>query len=117
MPTTLNLQTIKQTLKEQRANLSAFAEKKQTSINAKDLSNPDKTDHAITSQNRNRETLLLDHVEEQLNDIDQALGRLETGTYGVCTDCGKNIQPARLDIMPTAALCIECQRIQDKKMN
>jgi DnaK suppressor protein len=115
MPTTLNLQTIKQTLEEQRANLSAFAEKKQTSINAKNLSNPDKTDRAITSQNRNRETLLLDHVEEQLNDIDQALRRLETGTYGICTGCGKNIQSARLDIMPTAVLCIECQRIQDNK--
>ena len=115
MPPTLNQQTIKQTLEEQRANLSAFAEKKQTSINAKSLSNPDKTDHAITSQNRNRETLLLEHVEEQLSDIDQALRRLEKGTYGICTDCGENIQLARLDIMPTAALCIECQRIQDNK--
>jgi DnaK suppressor protein len=115
MPTTLNLQTIKQTLEEQRANLSTFVEKKQTSINAKGLSNPDKTDRAITSRNKNRELLLLDHVEGQLNDIDQALKRLEKGTYGVCTDCGENIQPARLEIMPAAALCIECQRIQDNK--
>jgi DnaK suppressor protein len=115
MSAALNLQTIKLTLEEQRASLSAFAEKKQAAIQGKSLSNPDKTDRAFTSQNRNRETLLLEHVEEQLNDIDQALRRLEKGTYGICTDCGKNIQPERLDIMPTAALCIECQRIQDNK--
>lgn len=115
MQTTLNLQTIKQTLEEQRANLSTFVEKKQTSIKATGSLNPDKTDRAMTSRNKNRETLLLDHIEGQLDDIDQALNRLETGTYGICTDCGENIQPARLDIMPTAALCIECQRIQDNK--
>jgi DnaK suppressor protein len=115
MPTTLNLQTIKQTLEVQRANLAAFAEKKQATIEAISLSNPDKTDRAMTSRNKNREMLLLDHVEGQLDDIDQALKRLEIGTYGICTNCGENIQPARLDIMPTAALCIECQRIQDYK--
>jgi RNA polymerase-binding protein DksA len=59
--------------------------------------------------------LLLDHVERQLEDIDQALKRLDMDAYGICTSCGKNIQAARLEIMPTAALCIECQRIHDNK--
>jgi DnaK suppressor protein len=111
----LDLQTIKHTLEEQRSNLLAFAEKKQTAINAKSLSNPDKTDHAITSQNRNRETLLLEHVNGQLDDINQALRRIEKGIYGVCKDCGEEIQPARLEIIPTAVLCVDCQRIQDNK--
>ena len=109
------MKTIKRKLEDQRANLWAFMEKKQNAINAKDLSNPDNSDRAMTSQIKDRENLLLEHVEGQLDDINQALKRIEVGTYGVCTYCGENIQPARLEIMPTAALCVECQRIQDRK--
>jgi DnaK suppressor protein len=115
MPKTLNLQTINQTLKEQRVFLLAFLEKKRALINAEDLLNPDKADRAMISRNDNRETLLLEHAEQQLQDIDQALNRLERGTYGICSDCGENIQPARLEIIPTAVLCIKCQRILDNK--
>jgi DnaK suppressor protein len=115
MLTTLNLQQINHTLEEQRTNLIVFVATKQNSINGRNLSNPDNADHALTSQNNNREMLLLNHIQGQLDDIDGALKRLETGTYGICTECGDNIQPGRLEIMPTAALCVECQRIQDIK--
>lgn len=115
MLTTLNLQTIERTLKEQRANLMAFVEKKQASSNADDLSNPDNADRAMTFRQNNRESLLLDHIEGQIGDINQALKRLKTGAYGICTYCSKDIRPERLEIIPTAALCIECQRIQDSK--
>jgi len=37
-----------------------------------------------------------------------ALARLDAGTYGICTACGKAILPARLEAMPSAALCIDC---------
>jgi DnaK suppressor protein len=115
MLTTLNLQTINQTLRQQRSNLLAFVATKQNSINARNLSNPNNADHALTSRNENREMLLLNHIQVQLADIDGALKRLKTGTYGICTDCGDNIQPGRLEIMPTAALCVVCQRVQDNK--
>ena len=102
-------------LEEQRANLLALAEKKQTSIHAIRVSNPDNADRAMNFRNSNRETLLLEHVEGQLDDINQALKRLEIGKYGICLNCGEKLQPARLEIMPAAALCVECQRIQDNK--
>ncbi|HKK30667.1 MAG TPA: TraR/DksA C4-type zinc finger protein [Alphaproteobacteria bacterium] len=44
-----------------------------------------------------------------------ALARLEEGTYGICISCGKNIAPARLEAMPTAALCIECANEQEQQ--
>lgn len=37
-----------------------------------------------------------------------ALARLDAGTYGICTACGNAILPARLEAMPSAALCIDC---------
>lgn len=55
---------------------------------------------------------VLDGVERAaLADIaltQQALARLSAGTYGRCVACGEAIDPARLDVMPAAALCIRC---------
>jgi RNA polymerase-binding protein DksA len=46
-----------------------------------------------------------------LGDIDAALARIENGTYGTCTNCGKEIAVARLDAQPWASLCIDCARL------
>jgi DnaK suppressor protein len=41
--------------------------------------------------------------------ISAALNRLDSGTYGRCTGCGGQIAAARLEVVPHAAACIECQ--------
>jgi DnaK suppressor protein len=41
--------------------------------------------------------------------ISAALNRITQGTYGRCTRCGRQIAPARLEVLPYAAACIECQ--------
>lgn len=45
--------------------------------------------------------------------ITAALNRLDAGTYGRCTGCGREIPAARLDALPHAAACIECQSHAD----
>lgn len=45
-----------------------------------------------------------------LQEIDDALKRIEDGTYGKCDRCGKNILEARLEIMPTTKNCIGCEQ-------
>jgi len=45
---------------------------------------------------------------EALEDIDTALAKMDTGTYGVCEDCGGPIAEARLEAMPAAHFCIAC---------
>jgi DnaK suppressor protein len=54
------------------------------------------------------------HVEE-IRDIDAALGRIATGTYGVSSDCGEGIEVARLEAHPTAKRCRPCQVIQENR--
>ena len=49
---------------------------------------------------------------EEIGLIDQALQRLETGTYGVCMSCGKRIPLARLDVRPYADRCLECGSVE-----
>jgi DnaK suppressor protein len=51
---------------------------------------------------------------EELRRIQGALRRLTDGTYGVCSDCGKDISLARLRAEPTAVRCIECQEVYER---
>jgi DnaK suppressor protein len=53
----------------------------------------------------------LGHVREA---IDLALKRIEEGTFGTCTNCGKMIAEARLEAMPYATKCIECKRLEER---
>jgi len=48
-----------------------------------------------------------------LQAIEEALWRLEKGTYGVCRDCGEPIAPARLNAIPWTRVCITCKEKQN----
>jgi DnaK suppressor protein len=52
---------------------------------------------------------LMQMKSETLKKIDQAILRLEAGTYGRCQECDAEIAPARLRALPFAALCRDCQ--------
>ncbi len=48
-------------------------------------------------------------ASETLADIQAALARLDDGTYGICVDCGEQIQAERLEALPAAPRCLSCQ--------
>jgi DnaK suppressor protein len=48
-----------------------------------------------------------------LQAIEEALHRMELGTYGVCRDCGDRIAPARLEAIPWTRVCITCKQKQN----
>jgi DnaK suppressor protein len=58
-----------------------------------------------------RDLALRDHNTQHLEAVEAAITRLDDGTYGTCLRCGRPIAPERLDALPWAAYCIECQRI------
>ncbi len=47
-------------------------------------------------------------LQETLDEVDDALRKMDAGTYGNCESCGQPIAPARLEAKPTARLCMEC---------
>ncbi len=53
-------------------------------------------------------------INEQLADIEHALQKFEEGTYGRCDNCGQQIDPARLEALPQASLCMQCKAQQAK---
>jgi RNA polymerase-binding protein DksA len=58
---------------------------------------------------------LLNNEQDIMYEIDDALGRIESGKYGECESCGKDIQEKRLAAVPFARMCKECQEIEEKK--
>ena len=59
------------------------------------------------------ELALMEMKSETLAKIDEAMIRLEEGTYGTCADCGQEIAEARLQAVPFAALCRDCQQREE----
>ncbi len=57
-----------------------------------------------------RDLALRDHNQVLIEAVDAALARLAAGTYGICTSCGAWIGDERLEAVPAAALCIDCQK-------
>ncbi|HEY6012356.1 MAG TPA: TraR/DksA family transcriptional regulator [Candidatus Limnocylindrales bacterium] len=61
-----------------------------------------------------RELAMRERANLHLQAVDGALARLDDGTYGTCVRCGRPIAAARLEALPWAAHCIECQTIVDR---
>jgi DnaK suppressor protein len=61
-----------------------------------------------------RDLALRDHAIQQLELVEGALARLDSGTYGACQRCGRPIAAGRLEALPWAAHCIECQSAMDR---
>jgi RNA polymerase-binding transcription factor DksA len=53
---------------------------------------------------------LLEQSQEREATLEQALARIQEGTYGRCEECGEPIHPDRLAVMPDVKLCIRCAR-------
>jgi len=58
-----------------------------------------------------RDLALRDKNQLHLDAVEAALARLDAGTFGTCIRCGRPIAPERLEALPWAAHCIDCQRI------
>ncbi len=53
-------------------------------------------------------------ILDQLAEVGHALGKFENETYGLCESCGQPIDPARLEALPQATLCMSCKSTQAK---
>ena len=76
---------------------------------------PDPTDRATQESDRSFELRIRDRERRLINKIQEALGRIEAGTFGVCEVCEEDISEARLKARPVTTLCIDCKMEQEKK--
>ncbi len=67
-------------------------------------------DDATEAYEQAKELALHQNAEQLLAQVAVALERFEQGTYGICERCGQTIDPARLEALPYATLCLPCQK-------
>jgi RNA polymerase-binding protein DksA len=72
-------------------------------------------DTATETYDRELDYTLEENSEHVLAEIDAALKRMEEGTYGTCTNCDREIALERLEALPWATLCIDCQRDRERR--
>jgi len=80
-------------------------------IAANDDGVKDVADQSVKDVSQEIEYRLSERESQLVADIDQALLRIDEGSYGVCARCGKEIPERRLDALPTARYDAECQSL------
>lgn len=70
-------------------------------------------DQGTDAQEREKTFMFASRQGKYLQQVEAALDRVENGTYGLCIQCGGQIMPPRLKVVPTAKLCIKCKPVED----
>ncbi len=104
----MNINEIKLKLVEQKEQIE-----RRVSAISHDLNRTEPLSQDFSEQATEQENLDVLHALEsegkiELNLINRALLRIESGEYGLCSDCGIEINPARIDALPYATKCINC---------
>jgi DnaK suppressor protein len=76
---------------------------------------PDLGDQASAETDRNFMLRLRGREQRLLQKIEQALERVETGIFGICEDCGNEINIQRLEARPVTTMCIDCKTLQEEE--
>ena len=110
------LKKARETLNEMRAQLlrSVQEELHEGREQTKD-EGMDTYDLATDARDREISVILTDREREKLQAIDDALARIDDGSYGVCESCESDIAEGRLEALPFTRLCINCQAEREKE--
>lgn len=108
------LSSIRKALEEEKALVAAQV----AELSAQDpYADPDRVNDNAASDtdaseesNHDRYSALVDELKSRLSRIDEALGRVDNGMYGYCVTCENMIDTDRLAILPTATLCLDCEK-------
>jgi DnaK suppressor protein len=76
---------------------------------------PDPTDRASMESERNFTLRIRDRERKLISKINEALERIDAGTYGICEECGEEISEKRLTARPVTTLCIDCKKRQENE--
>ena len=108
----LNLKDIKKQLTEERAQL--IEKLKGNDLSVDDAETPDPVDLAVRNYSKNVMLAVSENESRQLTEVDEALLRIEDDEYGTCLNCEKPINPKRLQAIPWARYCLDCQELLEK---
>ena len=113
---TERLEHFKNMLLQKRNALADIVQRTEDYGREKDQNTQDMTDMAVESYTR--EFLFGKSAADRrmMRSIQDALLRIDNGTYGFCANCDNEINPRRLEAVPWAELCVKCQGLLEKGM-
>lgn len=112
-----DMEKYRRLLDEKKASLSAeLAKTRSAEEETTEESTQDIADKAVSSYTREFLYSLTDGERSTLLRIDDALARIEEGTYGFCANCGQPMTEKRLTAVPWAPYCLDCQELSEKGM-
>jgi DnaK suppressor protein len=76
---------------------------------------PDLTDRATVETDRNFQLRIRDRERKLIGKIREALDQIESGTYGICEECGDQISEQRLKARPVTTMCIDCKTSEEEE--
>jgi len=108
-------QALRQRLQNQRDEiLNMYKQDLRAGQESADDGTEDIVDRANNAYNRELMFSLSDTERNTLLQIENALRRMDEGTYGRCSNCGQNIALPRLEALPWARFCVDCQELAEK---
>src|SRR5207302_10146094 len=111
-----DLKRCRKILEESKKNLLLSARKTLTEEAAFDTDDlPDEIDLASSEYTQSMVFRLRDREKFLLKKIDDALARIENGTFGICEICEEEISVKRLEARPVTTMCIRCKEEQEKQ--
>lgn len=108
------LQLFRNLIQEGIVGLSVYQAKTITEMTVATERLPDFIDHTATQSDRNLELKIRDRERKLIAKMEEAILRIDNGTYGICNDCGEEITEKRLIARPVTTLCINCKTKQEK---
>jgi DnaK suppressor protein len=109
------LEKYRKLLQEKKTSLLAeLAKTRHAEEETTEESTTDIADKAVSSYTREFLYSLNDTERSTVQQIDQALGRIEDGTYGLCLNCGTPMNEKRLSAIHWSRHCVECQELAEK---
>jgi DnaK suppressor protein len=105
----------KELLKEKTVLLQGISTKMKGSPKTGDPEGGDVCDIASSDRERELRLRLSERGREKLKEIEEALERIEDGSFGLCDRCGCKIPKGRLKVMPFSTTCVACKAIQEKQ--
>ncbi len=109
------LEKYRRLLQEKKnARLAELAKTRNAEEETTEESTQDIADKAVSSYTREFLYSLNDSERNTVQQIDQALARIEDGTFGSCQNCGNPMSEKRLTAIPWSRHCVDCQELQEK---
>lgn len=110
-----DLLRFKEQLEAMKAGINTDVEQTLNEMTSHTGNIPDPNDRATMESDRSFELRIRGRERKLMDKVEEALARIDDGTFGVCAGCGEEITVKRLQARPVAKYCIDCKTRQEQR--